>query len=96
MTIEYRRDAELTFVGDTAEQKQRTIDAAVAEALESLQNLEQKLDALEAKYEATEKAKYFNALRRHLDERCSRADFFQPIPPPSQRLRAHILGGHLD
>ena len=79
MKVERRTDDTPGFVWPTftdRAQPQDTLDAAIAEMLDTLKEIGRRLDALEAKREAAQKAKYLAALRAHLDERFTRADFF--------------------
>jgi hypothetical protein len=73
--IEQRHDNDLHRVGETEDQRRRTIDAVVASMLAALGRMGRRLDAIEAKHEAAQQARHFAALEAHLDRRCTRADF---------------------
>jgi hypothetical protein len=76
MTIEQRHDRDLAPVTETQEQRQRTLDAAIAEMLRAVEGIGRRLDELLVKHEAAQKAQYFAELEAQLDQRTRRADFF--------------------
>ena len=76
MTIEQRHDRDLAQITETQEQRQRTLDAAIGDMLRAVEGMGRRLDELQVKHEAAQKARHFAALAAHLDRRCTRADFF--------------------
>lgn len=76
MTIEQRHDNDLCRVAETQVQRRRTIDAAVAPMLAALGRMTDRLDGIEAKHEAAQRARHFRELAADLDRRTRRADFF--------------------
>jgi len=85
MTIEQRHDRDLVPVTESQEQRQHTLDAAIADMLRAVEGMGRRLAELEAKHEAAQKARHFAALEAHLDQRTRRADFFDDR---AGRLRA--------
>jgi len=73
---EQRHDNDLWPVAETQGQRQRTLDAAIADMLAAVEGMGRRLDALLVKHEAAQQARHFAALEAHLDQRTRRADFF--------------------